>query len=210
MMELLPVLVGVLLAQASPGPNMMAVAANALGSGRRAGIATAAGIANGVFVWAVLFSLGIGALLRTFPQTMIAMKLVGGGYLLYLGVRALYGVWSGGKEASHGVAPKVQLIGAFINGFLVVMTNPKAALMWVAIVMYLASTSHTAGQLLIVGLCASLSAMAIYGTYAVVFSTGLAMRAHRRFFGVIESLFGCIFGAAGAKLVVDGVREAHP
>ena len=49
--------------------------------------------------------------------------------------------------------------------------------------------------------------MAVYGTYAVLFSTGLAMRAYRRTARYVEGAFGAIFGALGVKLVVDGIRE---
>jgi threonine/homoserine/homoserine lactone efflux protein len=49
MIEFLPLVLGVVLAQVSPGPNMMAVSSIALGAGRRAGLLTAAGVASGVF-----------------------------------------------------------------------------------------------------------------------------------------------------------------
>ena len=49
--------------------------------------------------------------------------------------------------------------------------------------------------------------MLIYGAYALIFSTGLAMRVYARVFRGIEAGFGAIFGAIGAKLFVDGVRE---
>jgi hypothetical protein len=47
----------------------------------------------------------------------------------------------------------------------------------------------------------------IYGAYALIFSTGVVMRVYARFFRAIEGGFGAIFGAIGAKLFIDGVRE---
>lgn len=201
------VFLGVFLAQVSPGPNMMAVASAALGTGRRAGLATAAGIATGVFVWAILFAFGVGALLQAFPETVTAMKFIGGGYLLFLGVRALRSAFrpAAAMPAAGGGALRVR--AAYRLGLAVVMTNPKAALMWVAIAMFLASSGLSAAHFLFIGAGASVSAMLIYGTYAVLFSTGIAMRTYQRFFRAIEAAFGVVFGAVGARLLADGVRE---
>ncbi|WP_268995453.1 hypothetical protein [Microvirga roseola] len=89
------------------------------------------------------------------------------------------------------------------------MTNPKAAMMWVAVSMYLAASSLSTPQFLAFGLAASASAMTIYGAYALLFSTGFAMRAYARFFRFVEGIFGAVFGMIGAKLVIDGVREVR-
>ena len=206
MFELLPLIFGIFLAQVSPGPNMLAVSSIALGTGRSAGVLTAAGVATGVFVWAMLFTFGIGAFLKAFPDTITAMKLMGGGYLLFLGLKAL-------RAAARRPGPERETAGrkttgmrAFRTGLLVVLTNPKAALMWVAVSTFLAATELTNLQFLIVGLCVAMSAMGIYGVYALLFSTGFATRTYGRFFRVIEASFGALFGLIGAKLLVDGVR----
>lgn len=207
MLEILPLVLGILLAQVSPGPNMMAVSSIALGSGRRAGVATAAGVATGVLLWSLLFALGIGAVLQAFPETITAMRLLGGGYLLFLGAKGLRAAFrrpDRGVDTAHMRTDSGQ---AFRTGLLVVMTNPKAALMWVAISMFLASSGPAGFRFLAVGICASASAMAIYGTYALMFSTGVAVQTYGRFFRVIEAMFGAVFGMIGAKLVTDGLRE---
>lgn len=208
MIEFLPLVLGVLLAQVSPGPNMMAVSSIALGAGRRAGVLTAAGVASGVFVWAILFTFGIGAFFNAFPESITAMKLAGGSYLLFLGVRAVRAAFAAAADGG-GDAERLDRSGrrAFATGLLVVLTNPKAALMWIAVSIFLASAHLSHGQFLAIGLCMSLSAMTIYGTYAVLFSTGLAMRAYRRTARYVEAAFGTIFGALGVKLISDGIRE---
>jgi threonine/homoserine/homoserine lactone efflux protein len=170
-------------------------------------VSTAAGVATGVFVWAVLFTFGMGAVLSAFSQTVTAMKLLGGGYLLYLGVRALRAARrrSRGRTAAAGV--RTTSPRAYLAGLLVVLTNPKAALMWVAISMFLAASGLSSAQFLVVGQCTSASAMAVYGVYALLFSTGAARRAYRRLFRGVEAVFGVVFGVLGARLVSDGLRE---
>lgn len=207
MIEIVTVFIGIVLMQISPGPNMMAVAAAALGSGRRSGVATAAGIATGVLVWSILFALGIGAFLDAFPQSIAAIRFLGGGYLLYLGIRALRTAFV--PSAGGLVAGKAALrqTAAYRRGLLVVMTNPKAALMWVAISMFLASFGLPSLQFLAIGAGAALSAMIVYGAYALLFSTGIAVRTYGRFFRIAEGLFGAAFGAIGGRLILDGVKE---
>ena len=87
------------------------------------------------------------------------------------------------------------------------MTNPKAALMWVAVSMFLASAGLSGPLFLLIGLGAALSAMLIYGGYALVFSTGIAVRTYGRFFRLIEASFGAVFGFVGTKLVMVGLRD---
>jgi len=207
MLEFLPLIFGVFLAQISPGPNMMAVSSIALGSGRKAGVLTAAGVATGVLVWAVLFTFGIGAFFEAFPGTVTAMKLLGGGYLVFLAIRALRSAWRGSTAASNDTRLRTSGAQAFRTGLLVVLTNPKAALMWIAVSIFLAAAHSSSTQFLVIGFCMSLSAMAIYGTYALLFSTGAAMRAYGRLSRSIEATLGLVFGALGAKLIADGIRE---
>ncbi|MEO9951393.1 MAG: hypothetical protein ABJE99_19630 [Roseobacter sp.] len=56
---------------------------------------------------------------------------------------------------------------------------------------------------------ASLSAIVVYGGYALLLSTGGAVRTYRRFWRIIEGVFGSLFGAMGASLVIAGVRDAQ-
>ena len=206
LLDLLPVFFGVVLAQASPGPNMMAVAAAAFGPGRPAALAVALGVATGVFLWAILFAFGMSAVIAAFPATLIVMKLVGGSYLLYLGLRAARQLRAGGS-LNVTASDRAGLRAAYLRGLLVVMTNPKAALMWVAVSMYLAGLSLGPVATLLVGGAVSLTAALIYGTYALLFSTGLALRGVRRVAPAINFGFATVFGALGAQLLLSGARD---
>ncbi len=210
MFEILPLIFGVFLAQASPGPNLAAVATRSLGCGRRHGMAAAAGIASGVFIWAIAFTFGIAALFQSFPETIVYMKILGGSYLLFLTLTALRSAITSKANLQPDKITETKLASSYFGGLLVVLTNPKAALMWVAISAFLSSGNLTDGQFLIIGMCVSLSAMTIYGVYALMFSTGMAMRAHQRFARIVESMFAVIFGVFGAKLMISGFRELQP
>ena len=200
-------IVGVALAQASPGPNMLAVAGIALGQGRRAATWAVLGVSCAMFIWAAVVAVGLGAVTAAFPSLLVSMKLVGGAYLCWLALRALRASLRGGVAAVSASDGRLSRAAAWRRGFFVVLTNPKAALMWAAVGTFLFGSGLTALQVAAFGPLAAVSAFVIYGSYGWAFSTGVAARAYARFARGVEAALGVAFGALGATLVWDGLRE---
>ena len=73
-----------LIATASPGPAIIAIIATSLSQGRRAGLTLASGVLTGSYIWAILTASGLSALIRTYGEAIIVLKIVGGCYLLWL------------------------------------------------------------------------------------------------------------------------------
>ena len=202
---------GVMAVQASPGPNMFAVAETALSSGRRPAFFVVLGIGTGSMLWSVLAALGMGALFSAIPPLLTALKFLGGAYLLYMGWRGLRAAWRGIEaKVTAGNRPKLTAPAAWRRGFIVVMTNPKAAMMWVAITTLLYGAGMGNVQVLAFGPVTATSALAIYGFYAWLFSTGAATRGYSRFWRWIDAAFGTAFGAFGSVLLVSGLRDLRP
>lgn len=111
-----------------PGPDMMYVAARSIGDGRTAGIASALGIAGGTLFHIVVVSLGLATLLRTVPNAYLVIRLVGGLYLIYLGLRALGSTKSIRSERLAAADMKT----VFWQGALTNILNPKVALFFLA------------------------------------------------------------------------------
>ena len=113
---------------AIPGPNHLTIVTASVTGGRRAGLAAAMGIAAGAFTWALLAVSGIAVLFELFPPLFVSIRLVGAAYLIFLGVKALRSIKSGGMleipEADSANAPKAP----FMTAYMVMMTNPKAVL----------------------------------------------------------------------------------
>ena len=204
------VLLGVAAAQASPGPNMFAVVETALGRGRRAALLVVSGIASGTLVWAAMVSLGLGAVFAAVPALLTALKFIGGAYLCYMGFRGLRAALRGTEAALRAETRPLSDLAAWRRGFFVVMTNPKALLMWMALATFLFGTGLNAAQVFAFGPVVALSATLIYGAYGILFSTGLASRGYARFWRWIETAFGLAFGGLGAALLVSGVRDLRP
>ncbi|HEY0361890.1 MAG TPA: LysE family transporter, partial [Solirubrobacteraceae bacterium] len=73
----------------TPGPDTALTVRNALLGGRRAGVATAAGVALGLAVWTAAASAGLAALLVASEPAFVAVKLAGAAYLVLLGGQTL-------------------------------------------------------------------------------------------------------------------------
>ncbi|UWQ21857.1 LysE family translocator [Jannaschia sp. W003] len=201
---------GVVAAQASPGPNLAATASVALAEGRRPALFVVAGIASGMLVWSALTAGGLGALLAAFPLSLVAMKVVGGGYLLFLGLRAARAALRGETAAIRPATARLAPGAAWRRGLLVVLSNPKAGLMWAAVATFLFGQGLNAAEVLLFGPLGALSGLAVYGTYAALFSTGIAVRTYARAARAVEAAFAAAFGAMGLGLLVSGLRELRP
>ena len=70
-----------------PGPSVLFVVGRALASGRRVAVLTVVGNALGEYVQVLAVALGVGALAEQSVAAFTALKLLGGAYLVYLGVK---------------------------------------------------------------------------------------------------------------------------
>ena len=202
--------IGVVAAQASPGPNLAAVASIALGDGRRPALFAVLGIGIGMLVWAVSAALGLSAILEAFPLSLVLLRLVGGAYLIWLAIKAVRSILKGKPvtiKADHTALSDWQ---GFRRGVLVVLTNPKAVLMWAAVATFLFGAGLAPVQVVAFGPLGALSGLVIYGFYAWLFSTQAAVKSYARASRGIETIFAGAFATLGGRLIFDGLRELRP
>jgi threonine/homoserine/homoserine lactone efflux protein len=198
-------LAGVALAQASPGPNMMAVASTGLAQGKRFSLGVVGGVATGMLIWAVAAALGLALFFEAFPSALIGLRFVGGAYLLWLGFKAIRAFF---QNKAVSIAPskrQLTFAGSWMRGLAVILTNPKAALMWSAVATYLYGQNLEAWQVVVFGPMAAITAILIYGSYAMLFSSQIAIRSYARFTRWFEAGFGAAFALFGGRLIFDGL-----
>ena len=125
-----------LLAAASPGPDFAYVTRQSLVSGRRAGLLASLGIALGLSIHIVYSAAGLAAVIAHSAQWMTAIKLLGAGYLLFLGYKGLRsGAHAPGATATRSAIsalPKSAWRQVF-GGFLCNAFNPKAPIYFLAL-----------------------------------------------------------------------------
>jgi threonine/homoserine/homoserine lactone efflux protein len=115
----------------TPGPDMALVLQNTLAGGRIAGLATSAGTCSGLVVHASAAALGLSALLLTSSRAFTVVKLVGAGYLVFLGLRTFFR--AGRSEQDGAVAGAVRPSTAYRQGVMTNVLNPKVALFFVSL-----------------------------------------------------------------------------
>lgn len=136
----------------TPGLDTALVLHSVLRFGRRSAFATAAGICTGSFVWGVAAAVGVAALMTTFHWAYIVLKIAGGLYLAYLGIRMLvkairgkYPSLEDGDEAD--AAPARSPLRAYGRGLLSNLLNPKVAAFYVAVLpLFLPADVNPAGM----------------------------------------------------------------
>lgn len=72
-----------------PGPSVMFVVSRAVAMGRREALTTVTGNAVGVYVQVLLVVVGLGAVVERSVAVFTVIKLVGAGYLGWLGIQAV-------------------------------------------------------------------------------------------------------------------------
>ncbi|WP_417585882.1 LysE family translocator [Nitrincola sp.] len=120
----------------SPGPNGVLVAKTVPTSGRKAGFANVWGFVAAFYVHGTLSIFGISILLVQSAQAFFIFKLLGAVYLCWIGIKSLLAVWSNKQKTALLSSKKKQNIistrGAFVEGFLTNMLNPKVSMFYLA------------------------------------------------------------------------------
>ncbi|AZO40802.1 LysE family translocator [Mesorhizobium sp. M7D.F.Ca.US.005.01.1.1] len=112
-----------------PGPTILLVVSYALGQGWRTALPMAVGVALGDFTAMTLSMLGIGALLAASATVFTILKLIGAGYLIYLGVKLFR---AGGALKAEPRTDAVSSAKMMAHAWLVTALNPKSITFFVA------------------------------------------------------------------------------
>ena len=122
-----PFLAAVLVLELTPGPNMGYLAVVTIRGGWRAGVTTVAGVTVGLLVCLLASIGGLAQLVAAQPLWLSALKWLGVAYFTWLALDA----WrTAGAAAAPEPVPRAQL---FARGFVSNLLNPKAALLYLAL-----------------------------------------------------------------------------
>ena len=115
----------------SPGPDFVVTISHAARS-RRAGLAAAAGIVVGTAIWASASAVGLEVVFAHYRWAADVVRLLGAGYLVWLGVRMITRARQPLPAAAAPGSP-ARLGPSWRAGLLADLGNPKAAVFWTSL-----------------------------------------------------------------------------
>jgi threonine/homoserine/homoserine lactone efflux protein len=194
---------------ASPGPNVLNTITTAMGSGRAAGLASAAAVGIGIGLWCLGMSLGMAALFRAVPYAQETLTLMAAGLLVWFALRYLRAGFSmAGREPSlrglGGLGPRA----AFLRSLAINATNPKALTTWIAILGIFPTAAARPGDIALLTAGACCLSLTIHAAYATAFSTPPAARLYLRAAPAINGAVGVFFLGFAVKLVAPLMARA--
>jgi threonine/homoserine/homoserine lactone efflux protein len=182
----------------TPGQDTALTIRNTLLGGRTAGVFTAIGVSAGQATWTVATSLGVGALLVASEPAFFALKLVGGAYLVLLGVQTL---WRRGKVLPLALGGgRVDSRTALRQGVLSNLGNPKMLAFFTSLLPQFASSF---AGLLALGFTFCAMTLLWLSLYSVVVTKAVALLRRERVRRTIEAVTGTVLIALGLRLATE-------
>jgi len=148
-----------------PGPTVTVIVANSLAHGSRAGLLNVAGTQIGLGLMMAILVVGLSSVIAAMGWLFDWLRWAGAAYLVYLGVKLFRS-----PDAIHPEKAAAAPRGGFVlQGFLVLMANPKALLWFGAFIpQFVDPSGNYVGQIALLGLTAMAVALVSDGAYAVV------------------------------------------
>ncbi len=183
----------------TPGPAVFYIIARSIDQGRPAGLISTLGVGVGTMFHVIAAALGISALLVSSALLYNIIKLLGAGYLIYLGLRKLF---VEEDLIEHTQIQPSDLRQIFYQGAVVNILNPKTALFFFAFLPQFADPARgsVALQIFILGLLLVTMGLLTDGAYAVLAGTAgnwlknnlRLLRAQRYFAGTVYVALGMV------------------
>ncbi len=192
----------------TPGPGVLYIVMRSLMQGRRAGLASVAGVALGNLSNAIGAALGLAALFALSATAFVIVKYAGAAYLVYLGIRVLRSA-----PTPRGTGQPTQPQPArrvFRDGFVVALLNPKTTLFFAAFLpQFMSAGASAAAQGLALGALFVGIAAVTDSVYALVAgSVTRVLRRSGRVRRAARFLTGGTFIGLGLLTAVTGTRTS--
>ncbi|BES69046.1 LysE family translocator [Marinobacter nanhaiticus D15-8W] len=188
-------------AAVTPGPNFLVTVRVAVTQSRVAGLHTVAGIILATLLWASAGFLGIHSLFNVAPWMYLFLKLAGGAYLIWLGLKLLWG--SVDRTVTSSTQDVISTHGwrAFRLGFITNIANPKTALFVAGLfAVAMPPEAPAALGLMAIALMVTIS-LVWYSVVAWLFASRRISRAYARLGHWIDRVAGGCFIFFGVRLV---------
>jgi len=174
-----------------PGPTVTVIVANSLKHGTRAGLLNVAGTQLGLALMMLTLVVGLTSVIAAMGWIFDWLRYAGAAYLIWLGWKLLRSP----EALSEVEAAPVPRGGFFLQGFLVLLANPKALLFFGAFIpQFVDPRGNYVAQIVLLGVTAMAIALLSDGAYAVLTGRAGAFLSQRRVRLVSRLSGACLIG----------------
>lgn len=191
------------LAVITPGPNFLITVQTTVRYSRLSGIFVVFGICTGTMVWAIAGYLGISYLFLIAPWFYITLKIVGGSYLIYLGLKFIISSYKNTTKPNVSTDNSEEPFLNWWRGLVTILSNPKTAMF---ITSLFASVLPQEPSLFVGMLCVILMtsiSLIWYSTVVLLFSSKRFSKFYNRIQNWIQRIAGIVFVIFGTKLIFE-------
>jgi len=205
----------------TPGPDTFLVLRYSMARARD-GFAAAVGCSLGSLVWAGLVAVGLATLMEQSAEVFRIVKIVGGLYLIYLGVMAFVATRRSARAAAAAASdasaedgaesPAAPATGGWslrslLAGMLSTLLNPKVGLFFLAVVPQFVPANAGLGETMLLGAVDALVSVAYLGVVVLLASRMVAWLKRPRVTRALERVSAGILAALGIGTVVAGAES---
>lgn len=182
----------------SPGPGMLLAVRSAMAGGRRAGLATGAGLGLMGALWTLAALLGLESVFAIAPWSFGALKIGGALYLLWIALQT----WRTANASVAQIATP-RHGRAFLQGFLVNLGNPKSMLFAGSVIILVFPQGLDRFSIMLVVANHLLLEWLFYTFVAFALSANAPRRGYLRLKPVFNRLVAALLGALGLRLMLE-------
>jgi threonine/homoserine/homoserine lactone efflux protein len=186
----------------SPGPSFLMVARTAAASSRTDGLRAALGMGLGGLCFGAIALAGLQAVLLAVPALYVALKVVGGAYLCYLGLRIFQGA-----AAPLAIAPAdaahLSHWRYLVLGWTTQVSNPKTAIVYASVFAAFLPAHVSIGFSALLLVVVFTMEASWYALVALVLSSDRPRRVYLRAKTTLDRIAGGVLAALGLRLVAS-------
>ena len=157
----------------APGPSVLFVIARAVAWGRATAVATVLGNVLGSFSLSIIVALGLGPILQRSVLAFNAVQILGGAYIVYLGIQAIRHSQVHAEDMTNQGDEKPTVRKSIREGYFVGILNPKALVFFAAILPQFIDRERgsVTAQLLLLGAIFTVIAFVSDGSWGLLAGT---------------------------------------
>lgn len=189
----------------TPGPAVLFVFAHGLRYGGQKSVWANLGILSGNALYFALSATGLGVLVKTSHEAFLVVKWAGAAYLIYLGIRMIFGKSSPLAETNADVRPEVRGVNILMRGIVLQLANPKALMFFTAFLpQFVTPNAPIAQQMFILGVTSTVLEFFILCGYGYFAGRLSLLTKSARFARRVNWASGAMLVTCGAGLALTG------